>query len=56
VTDTPAKPLWGDTHDHPGCAGCQICFACLLDPDSPEYVDLDELAVALLVEAEEAQP
>lgn len=25
------EPRWGDTHGHPGCYGCQMCFSCLLD-------------------------
>jgi hypothetical protein len=27
------EPRWGDTHGHPGCYGCQMCFACLMDDD-----------------------
>ena len=27
---TPASPLWGDHHGHPGCFGCQMCLACVV--------------------------
>jgi len=37
-----AEPTWGDLHGHPGCHGCQMCWDCLLDPDSPEYVDITD--------------
>ncbi len=35
-------PTWGDHEGHPGCHGCQMCWDCLLDPDSPEYVDITD--------------
>lgn len=24
-------PIWGDAHGHPGCHGCQMCWASLVD-------------------------
>ena len=36
------EPRWGDTHGHPGCYGCQMCFACLLEEDPPVlFLDVD---------------
>jgi hypothetical protein len=35
------KPRWGDTHGHPGCYGCQMCFACLVDGEDPPVLFLD---------------
>lgn len=35
------EPRWGDTHGHPGCYGCQICFACLMDESPVLFLDVD---------------
>lgn len=39
------RPRWGDTHGHPGCYGCQMCFECVLDElevDRPTlFLDID---------------
>lgn len=31
---TPASPLWGDHHEHPGCFGCQSCFGCVIEDEA----------------------
>jgi hypothetical protein len=47
-------PRWGDSHTHdgvpvhPGCYGCQSCFRCTTNPESPCYVRLTEEELAAI--------
>lgn len=35
------EPRWGDTHGHPGCYGCQMCWASILDEPPVLFLDVD---------------
>lgn len=54
--DNPA-PRWGVDHKHdgvpvhPGCYGCQSCFDCLIDEESPCYVPVTDEELAALTPA-----
>ena len=45
---------WGDDHKHggvpvhPGCAGCQSCFGCLIDDESECYVPITDADIAAM--------
>ena len=57
-------PRWGDSHTHdgvpvhPGCYGCQSCWRCTTNPESPCYVALtaEELAAIPPAVADDNDP